>query len=72
MIDKQCASEIQEHALKAISELSNALNLSRNRCSLEQYEQIKRAVGLCIGDIQMELLENMYAEFPELNDLDNR
>ena len=72
MIDKKCASEIHEHALKAISELSTALNLSQNRCSLEQYEQIKRGVGICIGDIQMELLENIYAEFPELNDLDIR
>ena len=69
MIEKKCAVEIHEHALKAISELSQALNLSQNRCSLEKYEQIKRGVGLAIGEIPTEILEKIYAEFPELNDL---
>ena len=69
MIEKQCAIEIQEHALKAVAELSLLLNLSRNRCSPEKYEQIKQGVGFSIGRIQMGILQIVIAEYPELDDL---
>lgn len=69
MIEKQCAIEIQEQALKAIRELSLLLNLSKDRCSPEKYEQIKMGVGNSIGEIQMGILEVIIAEYPELDDL---
>lgn len=69
MIEKQCAIEIRELALKAISELSQSLSVSRNRCSEEEYERIKKGVGLSIGKIQTDLLDIIYAAYPELDDL---
>ena len=69
MIEKQCATEICELALKAISELSQSLNISRGRSSEEEYELIKRGVGLSIGKIQTDLLDVIYAAYPELDDL---
>lgn len=69
MIEKQCATEIRELALKAISELTRTLNVSQDRCSKEIYEQIKKGVGLSIGHIQTELLDVIYAVYPELDDL---
>ena len=69
MIDKEFATEIREHALNAISELSQVLNVKQSRCSQEEYEQIKRGVGLSIGKIQSDLLDVIYAAYPELDDL---
>jgi len=69
MIEKECATEIRELALKAISELTQALNASRKRCSEEDYERIRKGVGLSIGKIQTDLLDVIYAAYPELDDL---
>jgi hypothetical protein len=69
MIEKQIAVETRDHALKAISELSQMLNVIHGRCSHEDYERIKKGIGLSIGIIQCELLDIIYAEHPDLNDL---
>ena len=69
MIEKECAVDIRTLALKAISELSQALNLSRDRCSADDYERIRKGVGLSIGRIQTELLDMINSQYPELDDL---
>jgi hypothetical protein len=69
MIEKECALEIQDHALKAITELSLLLNRSQGRCSPERFEQLREGVGRAIGGIQMGILEVVISEFPELDDL---
>lgn len=69
MIEKQCATEIQGHALAAITELTKLLNQSQGRCSAERYEELREGVGRSIGAIQMGILEVVIAEFPELDDL---
>ncbi len=69
MIERDAAIEIQAHALKAVESLSRALNSSIGKCSAEDFELIKRGVGLSIGDIQMELLEVINAQYPDLDDL---
>lgn len=69
MIEKQCALDIKDHALKAITELTQLLNTSQGRCSQEEYERIKKGIGLSIGKIQTDVLDVVYAIHPELNDL---
>lgn len=69
MIEKECAIEIQRHALLAITELTKLLNQSQGRCSAEKYEELREGVGRSIGAIQMGILEVVIAEFPELDDL---
>jgi hypothetical protein len=69
MIEKQCAIEIKKHALMAVSELSQTLIISQGRCSQDEYEQLKMGVGSSIVRIQMDLLEIVYAAYPELNHL---
>ncbi len=69
MIEKQCALDIRDHALKAITELTQLLNTSQGRCSQEEYDQIKKGIGLSIGKIQTDVLDVVYAAHPELNDL---
>jgi hypothetical protein len=69
MLNKDDAKEIRDHALKAIEELMALVYISKDKCSLEQHEQIERGVGLSIGKIQMEILEVINAAYPELDDL---
>jgi hypothetical protein len=68
-MDKTVAMEIKRHGMDAIRSLSDALSVCDNRCSPEEYERIKRGVGLSIGRIDTELLGVVYAVYPELDDL---
>jgi hypothetical protein len=69
VLNKDDAKEIRDHALKAIEELMALVYISKDKCSLEQHEQIERGAGLSIGKIQMEILEVINAAYPELDDL---
>lgn len=69
MLKKDDATEIRDHGLKAVQELMDLLQISKDKCSPQQHEQIKRGVGLSIGKIQMEILEVINAAYPELDDL---
>ncbi|HYR77460.1 MAG TPA: hypothetical protein VEM96_16720 [Pyrinomonadaceae bacterium] len=69
MLEKDDAMEIRDHALKAIRELMELLHISKDKCEPEQYDHIKRGVGLSIGRIQMEILEVINTAYPELDDL---
>jgi hypothetical protein len=68
-MDKTVAMEVKRHGMDAIRSLSDALNACENRCSPEEYEQIKRGVGLSMGRIDTELLGVIYAAYPELDEL---
>jgi hypothetical protein len=69
MLKKEDATEIRDHALKAIQELMALFHISKDTSSPEEHEQIKRGVGLSIGKIQMEILEVINAAYPDLDDL---
>jgi hypothetical protein len=69
MLNKDDATTIRDHALRAIHELMDIVYLSKDKCSPEQHEQIKHGVGLSVGKIQMEILEVINAAYPELDDL---
>lgn len=69
MIEKECAIEVQGHALLAIAELTKLLNQVQGRCSAERFEELRAGVGHSIGAIQMGILEVVIAEYPELDDL---
>lgn len=69
MITKETAIDVQKYALDAIKSLSHALAACENRCSPDEFEHIKRAVGLSMGRIETELLGIIYGAYPELDDL---
>lgn len=69
MIEKECAAEVREYSLKAISELSRLLDACRGRCSDDDYERLRKGAGLAIGKIQTDLLDVIYSAYPELDDL---
>ena len=72
MIKLDSATEIQALALSAITDLSKILEISTSKCSPEEYEQLKRGVGLSIGYIQTKLLDLIYKSHPQLDDLHDK
>jgi hypothetical protein len=69
MIDKPCAVDIKEHAMNAITELTSALRICTNRCSPQEYEQIREGVGRSIMGVHDGLLAPIFKKYPELNQL---
>ena len=69
MVKKETALNIQKRALQAVIELHAIGDEVRDQCSDEDFEMIKRGVGLSIGRIQTELLDYIYKEHPEIDDL---
>jgi len=69
MLNKEDATRIRNHALKAIEELMALVHISKQECSDEQHKEIEQDVGLSIGKIQIEILEVINAAYPELDDL---
>jgi hypothetical protein len=67
---EEYASKVQLHALQAIKELSAILMMDKGDRSSEEYELIKEGIGRSIGQIQMGVLEPLYKEYPQLDDLD--
>lgn len=65
-MDRECAQKIHALALKSIADLTAILHVDNK---YEEYDQIKKGVGLSIGKIQMDILEVIYKRFPELDDL---
>jgi len=69
MLTKEDALIVRNHALKAIDELMTLFHFAKDKCSPQEEEQFKRGVGMSIGQIQMDILEVVNAQYPELDDL---
>lgn len=69
-MDKKIALGIQERALCAVRELMAILSDIEGHCPEIDYQKIKRGIGLSVGDIQMEILEVINAQYPEIDDLE--
>jgi hypothetical protein len=68
-LDKPCAEEAQGFALSAMENLSRLLLVYQRAAPEPEFLATRRTVGLIFGKIQMELLEPIYATFPELDHL---
>ena len=69
MMTKEDAVQLQQAALRAVEQLSDLLNQAKEVCTVAEYEAIRRGVGLSIGRIQVEILQVIYARYPELDHL---
>jgi hypothetical protein len=69
MIGKDIAVQIKKRSLVAIGELDSIVSDVRGQCSEEDFEMIKRNVGMSIIKIIDNLLEPVYQHYPELDDL---
>jgi hypothetical protein len=65
IVSKQTARDLAHAGERFIEALNTAL-LSEQRGEVAELEQLKRAVGLVIGKIEVELLAPIYRAHPEL------
>ena len=66
---KHDAIEVKKRADKAIAELDLIVADIRDNCSEEEFKSIRRAVGNCLAVIINEILEPIYKQYPEMDDL---
>lgn len=68
-MNKATAEKIKLRGETAIRELVAILEVDKIQadCTEEEFEAIKRAIGLSIGRIDTELLVVAYQQFPELD-----
>jgi hypothetical protein len=69
MNDKRSTKKLRDVSLRAVSQLSQILRQSRDRCSPAELERVRKGVGLAIGQVQTEILDMIYARYPELNEV---
>jgi hypothetical protein len=62
---------IYSHVRNAIADLMLALQAAQQSCTVSEFEQIKRCIGGCLGDLQMDVLEIVNGYHPQLDDLEN-
>ena len=67
MIPRQFALEVQSRGLKAVELLWEIVELNKDGCSPDEYERIRRGVGIALGRIQMDVLDTLYKHHPDLN-----
>jgi len=68
-MEKHIAEAVRRNSLHAVESLSRILEDAKGRCSPDEFETLKKGVGLAIGKIQVEILNQIYREYPELDDL---
>ena len=69
LMEKELGQIIRDSGLEAVKSLSVILERANGRCSPEEFELLRKGVGLAIGKIQMGVLEVVYREHPDLDDL---
>ena len=55
--------------MKAITDLTAALAVCKERGSQAELDDMRKAVGHSIGHIESGILSAIYAEYPDLDDL---
>lgn len=68
MVDESVAIQIRLHVLSALRELNSIAAISMD-WETPEAKQLKKAVGLAIGQIDLEILGPIYSKFPDLDDL---
>jgi hypothetical protein len=68
-MEKSTATDVHHWALRAIEDLNVMLIFSKNGCSDLEQNALKRAAGGLIGRITTDILENIYAIYPDMDPL---
>lgn len=68
-MDRESALKAKSHALQAVEQLTLLLNAIVGGTPEAELEPIRKSVGLAIGRIQTEILDPIYRQFPDIDDL---
>ena len=60
---------IHSHVRNAISDLMMALKVSQETCSTSEFEEMRRGVAECLATLDTLLLDVVYSQYPELDEL---
>tara|TARA_B100001093_G_scaffold90830_1_gene82958 strand:+ start:128 stop:340 length:213 start_codon:yes stop_codon:yes gene_type:complete len=66
-MDYNSAKEIRDHVLKSIESFSLALSIAETSCPPDEYQKIKKSIGIIIGKTDHEILSTIYKKFPDLD-----
>lgn len=66
-MDRNVATTVQQQALIAIEALHDALTLTMENCSEEDFQLVRYGVGSSIATINADLLSVIYEQFPDLD-----
>lgn len=67
---KEFAVYCKNNSLLAIEEFSKILmRAQEGGCTAEEYLVLQKEVGIIIGKVQMGILQAVYSEYPDLDDL---
>lgn len=69
LMTKETAEKVHKLAIDAISSLTMILNILPKDTSAEELNMIKRGIGTALGNIQIDLVEIITFQYPELDDL---
>lgn len=69
IVKKEQAIEVKNLSLSVVRDLTNILHITEKNIPQDEYEKLKEGVGRTIGEIQIRLLDLIYSQHPELNDL---
>jgi hypothetical protein len=70
-MDRKLSIEAQARALSAIKELHSIVKLDFD-WNEDDLKALKIGIGISIGTIEVDLLNIIYREFPDLDDLKNQ
>lgn len=69
MIDRRTAIEMKAAALDAIRALSKLAKIGSENISETDFSEMKRFIGMTIGELDENVLTVIYRQHPDLDDL---
>lgn len=63
---KDVAAEISQLMVDCGSKLNSSVGLVKARCSAEEFEVYRKAIGTLMADILLEVMNPLYAQHPDL------
>lgn len=71
-MNKPSAVAVTRNALDTIKQLFGLLDAAKEGYTAQEFETLQKAVGIFIGEMQVQILDPIYEQFPELSDLQVR
>lgn len=67
---KKTAEFVSTESLKVIAALSSIVIKIQKESDPEEFEQMRKSIGIIVGKIQSDILDPICSKFPELDDLE--
>jgi hypothetical protein len=65
-MNRDQAVEVNKRALAAVGALVSILDIVKDKVAAEEFEQVKKGIGLAMGSIEIHVNATLYRQFPDL------